>query len=117
MATKLGAPWHAAPPIFGWAELVNFATHLPEDSATWRATHPEYAPWATAAMRAKVATDTFDAIRNVGHLITTIAARKELQPPAPYPAPWARKDPSRRTFGRGSGVSVEEFARRYYKDE
>lgn len=108
VATKLGVPWHAAPSVYGWAELVNFARHLPTDSATWRARHPDEAPWATPLGLAHVAAATYDAVMGVAHLLATRWSERRPPDPEPYPVPWARDAGRRRHVGTGS-VTVAEF--------
>lgn len=108
MSTLLHVPWHAAPPIYGWAELANLARHLPTGSATWRATHPDEAPWDTTLGMAHVAAATYDAVAAVIHTLACRWSERRPPDPEPFPVPWAPDTWRRRRVGSGA-VTVAEF--------
>ena len=111
--TKLGVPWHQAPLVYGWAELANFVRHLPTDSATWRARHPELAPWADPIALVNVTADVFNAITALAHLYTSAHSKGRPQRPKPYPVPWAESQGL--TLGHDA-IPVADFDAWYYGD-
>lgn len=112
--TKLGVPWHAAPAIFGWAELCTFVRHLPTDSATWRALHPEEAPWAEPLALVNVSADIFNAIMRLMHLYASAHSKGRRPAPKPYPVPWAEEKGTR--IGSGA-IPAAQFEAWYYSEE
>lgn len=112
MMERLGVTFAKAPITFGWHAMATWARHLPQDSATWRATHPEHARWSSDLGRAAMLADLFDAI---AHVIGAIGAAHGARPrpPKPYPRPGARQE---QRIGSG-GIPVAEFDAWYYQDE
>lgn len=115
VATKLGVPWHAAPSVYGWAELVNFARHLPEDSATWRALEPEASAWASRVGIVTALAAVYDAVMGTQHILATRWAAEgyKPKPPKPFPLPWRKGRADERHFGRDP-IPVADFEAWYY---
>lgn len=109
--TLLGVPWHLAPRVCGWADLATFAKHLPTGSATWRARHPELAPWTEPLALVNVGADVFNVIARFAHLYASAHSKARRPAPNPYPVPWAED----RAVRIGSGaIPVAEFEDWYY---
>lgn len=110
MMERLGHTMAGALRVYGWHALVTWARHLPQDSATWRAKHPDEAAFASAYGRATIAADTFDAIMcSVVSLARAHGAR--VRDPKPYPRPSDKADI--RHYGSG-GIPVADFESWYY---
>lgn len=113
MSTLLHVPWRAAPSAYGWAELANIVRHLPTTSATWRAQHPDEAPWDTALALAHIAAAQVDATNAVTYTLARRWSERPPEEPEPYPVPWAPKSARKRHMG-GGGIPVSEFDAWYY---
>lgn len=113
MMERLGCSLVQAPFLYGWHAVATWARHLPQDSAVWRARHPEEAAFASDYQRAIIAADTFDAVMRV---IGTIAAAHgtNVRDPQPYPRPHDGRKTEH--FGSG-GIPVSEFEAWYYAEE
>lgn len=113
MLERLGCSLVQAPFLYGWHAVMTWARHLPQDSAVWRARHPDEAAFASDYQRSLIAADTFDAVMRV---MATIAAAHgaNVREPKPYPRP----NDGRKTehFGSG-GIPVSEFDAWYYAQE
>lgn len=111
---RLGCTLAKARLFYGWHSLAVWARHLPQESATWRAQHPDEAAFASAYGRALIATDIFDAIA-YGTVSIVKANRATMRDPKPYPRPNA-KDRDARHFGSG-GIPISEFDAWYYAQD
>ena len=114
VSTLLHVPWHAAPAVYGWAEICNLVRHLPTASATWRAMHPELAPWAEPLALVNVTADVFNAIAALAHLYAGAHSKGRRPAPKPYPVPWAEEKGIR--YGRGA-IPAADFDAWYYSEE
>ena len=101
----------AAPSVYGWAEVINFARHLPEDSATWRALHPDEAQWATRLGIVHLLADVFDQTSGIAWLFASAHSKSRPKRPRPYPVPWANGEEQR--FGKGA-IAIADFDDWYY---
>ena len=107
---RLGHTLARASVLYGWHSLFIWARHLPQDSATWRARHPDEAAFASDYGRAVIAADTFDALmRGIVSIVRSNGVSMRDQ--KPYPRPNARDDS--RHFGSG-GIPVSQFNDWYY---
>ena len=109
---RLGCTMAQAPHLFGWHALATWARHLPQDSAVWRARHPDEAAFASAYGRATIAADTFDALMHAAAGLAGVLGAN-ARDPRPYPRPGARDES--RHFGSG-GIPVSEFDDWYYAE-
>lgn len=110
---RLGCTLAQARLSYGWHALATWARHLPHESATWRAKHPDEAAFASAYGRATIAADTFDAIVN-GALAVARTQGARTRTPKPYPRPGDR--PEARHFGSGA-IPVADFDAWYYAQD
>ena len=110
---RLGCTLARARLFYGWHSLAVWARHLPQDSATWRAKHPEEAAFASPYGMATIAADTFDALMSA--MVNVVKANgANMRRPKPYPRP-GTKDETRH-FGSG-GIPVSEFDAWYYAQD
>ena len=100
-------PLERAAASFGWGELVNFARHLPLDSAVRRAEAGDVYEWATTAKTNAILADLFDAVR----LFNATFGKKNSRPPEPYPRPGGNGGAKR--IGSGA-MPIAEFNEWYY---
>lgn len=110
---RLGCTLAQAPFLYGWHALATWARHLPQDSAVWRARHPEEAAFASAYGRAVIAADTFDALMGAAAMLARVQGAR-VRDPKPFPRPGAKDET--RHFGSG-GIPVAEFDAWYYADD
>lgn len=104
----------AAVAAYGWGEVSNLVRHLPDDSATWRALHPDEAPWASRLATVRVLADICDTVSGFAWLFATANSQSKPKHPAPYPVPWAKGKPKR----LGSApIAVADFDAWYYGGE
>lgn len=101
--------------IIGWRNVAQWARHLDESSATYRAIHPEEASFASALGRAALAADQFDAIMALGRLVASAHGARGVRQAKPYPRPWA-KDKDETKFG-SDPIPASEFNDWYYSEE
>ena len=110
---RLGCTLAQARLAYGWHALATGAGPLPQDSATWRARHPDEAAFSGAYGRATISADIFDAIMGAAAAIArTNGAR--VRDPKPYPRPGTQGET--RHFGSG-GIPVSEFDAWYYAQD
>lgn len=110
---RLSCTLAQAPLFYGWHALSTWSGHLPQDSAVWRARHPDEAAFASAYGRAVIAADTFDAIMSAAKMLASVEGAR-VRSPKPYPRP-GQEDDSRH-FGSGA-IPVSEFDAWYYAEE
>lgn len=104
-------PAEAALSRFGWAEMVNIVRHLPDDSATWRALHPDEAPWTSRLALAHFLADIHDAITGLAWLFASAHSKSRPKRPRPYPVPWAKGEEQR--LGKDA-IAIADFDEWYY---
>ena len=104
----------AAPSAIGWAQACNFVRHLPEDSATWRALHPDEAPWATRLGIVHLLADIFDLVGGFSWLFASAHSKSKPKRPDHYPVPWRRAE--RQHMGKDA-ISIADFDSWYYGGE
>ena len=115
MMERLGCTMAKAPLLYGWHAVATWARHLPQDSATWRARHPEEAAFASAYGRAVIAADTFDALMRGVVAVARSNGADVRREPKPYPRPDSQGKEARH-FGSG-GIPVSDFDAWYYAQE
>ena len=104
-------PAGAALSRYGWVELINFVRHLSEESATWRALHPDEATWASSIAHTHLLADIYDAIAGVSYLFASAHSKSRPKRPRPYPVPWAKSDEQR--LGKAP-IAIADFESWYY---
>ena len=97
---------------FGWAELANFAKHLPETSATFRAQHKDMYMFASELQQSALLADLYDSIQNMLYLFSTAHGGKPKKPQR-FPRPWTDDDTSTKRIGSGA-IPISEFNDWYY---
>ena len=110
---QLGMPFEDAARCFGWGNLSDFANHLPQSSATWRALYEDESRFTTPLQQMATMADIYDAISALSYLIAKVYGSKG-QPPEPYPRPWKKK--SDKSLG-SKPISISEFKDWYYGGE
>ena len=101
----------AAPSAIGWAQIANIVRHLPQDSAVWRAMHPEEAQWASGLATAHLLADLYDLVASFAWLFSTAHSKSKPRKPKRYPVPWAKGE--ERHIGKGA-ITIAEFDEWYY---
>lgn len=107
--TLLGMPFEKAAYSFGWGNLYDFAQNLSQESATFRALHPEESQFAQRMNIAAIMANLFDAVMMFSHVYAKAHGYKG-KAPDPYPRPWANKGQS---FG-SDPIPISEFDKWYY---
>jgi len=110
---RLGCTLAQARLLYGWHALATWARHLPQESAVWRARHPDEAAFSSAHGRAVIAAAPFAAVMGAAVAIAR-AQGARVRDPKPYPRP-GTGDESRH-FGSG-GIPVSEFDAWFYAQE
>ena len=95
---------------FGWGELVNFARHLPDGSATFRARHADAWRFSTGLQRSALLADAVDAL-NMQLYALNRALGGNASKPKPYPRPWDAAGAER--IGSGA-IPIADFNEWYY---
>ena len=115
---RLGIRLADVPMTIGWSGLKVFYRHLDGASATWRAQHPEYAPYSTPFGIAQMLADVIDMEQWVCYGIAAAHHARGKRPPRkpkPYEAPWRKGDHGDRHVGSGA-IPRSEFLDWYYGD-
>ena len=112
MMERLGVSIAQAPHVFGWHALATWARHLPEDSAVYRAAHPQEHAFASAYGRASIAADIFDAVMTVARTVASVGGGRP-RAVKPYPRPNG-EGVERDHFGEGA-ISIADFDHWYYE--
>lgn len=86
MVRQLGCGFELAHQI-GWHNLYQWARHLGEDTATWRALHPKEAEWSSVLHRTAMLADLIDATVHVARTVAQAHSKSRLPQPKPYPRP------------------------------
>lgn len=97
---------------FGWAELANFAEHLPETSATFRANHKDMYMFASKLQQSAILADLYDSLQNMLYLFSVSKGGKPKKPQR-FPRPWTDDDTSTKRIGSGA-IPISEFNDWYY---
>lgn len=101
--TRAGIRLRDVPRTIGWSGLIVFLQHVPPDSATMRAEHPEMGGWTrTEVMLA----DVFDAVQCLRWQLAATFARTKPREPDKYPRPW--DEGNTRRIGAGA-IPVSKF--------
>ena len=106
----LGMTLEQAARSFGWGAMADFARHLPADSATFRAMHPDAYVFASDLKGNAILADLFDAVSAFAHNYAVRNGSKGGRP-KPYPRPWNSGGEKR--IGSGA-IPVSEIEKWYY---
>ncbi|WP_278591454.1 hypothetical protein [Olsenella uli] len=116
LMTLVGVTLRDVPGTIGWDGLRDLYRHLGTDSATWRAQHPELAPYATAFGLAQMAGELVDGLAAVQYAIAC-AHRTKGAPRPRRPRlgrwPWRKADGTERHLGSGA-LPRRDFLAWYY---
>lgn len=108
----LGMTMEQAASSFGWGELINFASHLPDSSAVARAKNRERSLYASDIQRAAMMADIYDAIAALSYMFACAHTQHgKPKKPKPYPRPWVSDDAQR--IG-SKPIPISEFDEWYY---
>ena len=98
---------------FGWAELVNFAKHLPETSATFRANHKDMYMFASELQQSSILADIYDSFQNMLYMFSYSRGGKPKKPQR-FPRPWTdNNDTASKRIG-SDAIPISEFNDWYY---
>lgn len=97
---------------FGWGELINFSRHLPDDSATHRATNKDMARFASPLQESALLADIYDAIASFAHMFAKANGGRGKRP-EPYKRPWSIADDNEKHFG-SDPIPISDFYDWYY---
>lgn len=106
----LGMTFEQAVRSFGWGEVANFADHLPEDSATFRAQHKDAYLFSTHLQQSAMLADVIDSISAFAYMFGKAHGSKGRKP-EPYPRPWMDGETQR--IG-SKPIPISEFNDWYY---
>lgn len=101
--------------LIGWHNILDWARHMHDDSATRRALEPETASWKTRLWTNAMIADVYDEIARLRRDFIQVNSKRRVERAHEYPRPWREpKDVVR--IGKG-GISPSEFNDWYYGGE
>ena len=94
---------------FGWGAIIDFAAHLPQESATWLAVNSDRASFASRFGSSAILADIYDAISALAYMYAKRNGGTASKPKG-YPRPW--RDAGER-FG-SDPIPISDFDDWYY---